>query len=121
MIFTEYLAILSLIPNVEHLIFSHCSFRDNKELNLHKLRKLQYQHRGGVIIRDTFFDIFNRLLVGVLRELELVTHIFSDSENLFLRQPNIKKLKIFSNGLNKPDSVPLLDNPQLESFEIIFL
>ncbi len=105
---TDFLEILSLVPNAEHFeIFSLkliaqnimsatqkiCVMPINIDLNLHKLRTLEFVFCG-----EDVFDVFNRLPTGILTEISIYFNAphLNALTALFQRQKAIKKLSIRS-------------------------
>ncbi len=126
---SEFLEILSLVPNLEHLDIERLDLREkdvvrkrrktsnDNDLDLHQLKKLCF--RGNNIVeRDEFLAIFKRLPVGVLTELKLSSFKFNAAFVLFQRQTNIIKLEMTGFVFKASDPIHILDDLQLESLVI---
>lgn len=118
---SDFVEILSSIPNVVNLGLDFVRtpgknepapkkrrLMSNTDLNLHKLRTLKFQHcSDGLVV------LFNKLPAGVLTELTLERCNLNELNELFVKQTNMKKLKI--KWCNKLVVGDLLDNLKLES------
>lgn len=126
---TDFVEILSSIPNVVNLGLDFVRTPeeiqptqkrrrlmpsiDINDLNLHKLKTLKFQHCS-----DEFVVLFNRLPAGVLTELKLDHGNLDELKVLFMKQTNIKKLKmkwLNHNPLTHSIAGDLFDNQKLES------
>lgn len=127
---SEFLEILSLIPNVQHLIFNYIRLRaedmplkrkrsTNRDLNLYQLKKLRFWCGCHT---DAFLAVFDRLPVGALAELELTTFRLNTVAVLIKRQTNITKLIMTIYELDSKATVPddIFDNLQLESLKMSY-
>lgn len=137
---SDFLEILSFVPNAEHLVFESLSTEqsyravkeppqkkrriesNNEDLKLLQLKILTFKD-----CKDEFLAVFNRLPAGLLRELKLDNLNLDDLKVLFKRQTNIKKLimKGFIDHFQRqfmplihPQVAPdIFDSLQLESIE----
>lgn len=124
----DFLEILSLLPNAEHLVFNNvCEEQQTKRqlsneyLNFHQLKTLElYQ------CSEKFLLVFNRLPAGVLKKLTLGYWNFNLDllTSLFTQQSNIKEFILFALFAQEDDddtdiSLPyhIFDHLKLESLE----
>lgn len=132
---SDFLEILSLLPNAIHLYlgsislerddgppqkkrrFQHYS-EDHEDLNLHKLKALTIHECS-----DEFLAVFKRLPAGVVLELKLTGSNMNLYElNVLLkRQENVGKLKVNlsnrSGQSSKVIPIDMFDSLELQSFD----
>lgn len=124
---STFLEILSLVPNLEHLVIESLQLQDEKslkqrkissdnDLNLHQLKKLRYQ--GNVVGRDAILAVFDRLPVGELTELDLICFELNAVVVLFKRQTNIVKLEVTEFIFTVSDRFDIFDSLTLQSLVI---
>lgn len=130
---TDFLKILSLVPNVEHLTFKSFNTQRygvgppskrprimSRELNLTHLKSLQMS-----ACQDEFLLVFRRLPEGVLTELDFDNMNLGRLDVIFNRQRNIKKLTmqgmldvyIRPYTILIPPSADTFDNLKLETLK----
>lgn len=125
---SDFLEILSLLPNAEHLSFSYVNLGQwqtqrqlsNENLKLQQLRTLEL-----IECNEKFLVLFNKLPPGVLKKLvvgdwNLNLHLLTA---LFNHQPNIKESILSRGDINNRDDsgseIPdhILDHLKLDTLE----
>lgn len=113
---SEFLEILSLVPNVQTLTLgnlvlnreSNEKISCNDELNLKQLKVLNFYDCD-----DEFMAVFRRLPEGVLTELRIIVSNLDVMFDVFKRQTNIKKLYLESyNSARDPENLTQLLSTQ---------
>lgn len=122
----DFLEILLLLPNVEHLFldsldeirfipYRNIMMSSDDILNLHRLKTLHLL-RGS----EEFSVVFNRLPAGVLTELRVDDHNLDALTSLFKRQVNIKKLILNDSRLIQATLADdFFDQLKLESLSLL--